>query len=201
MFHIYKSFRRRDNLNSSGEEVDLSEEYFHFQISSVLDKGTRKIRLKVTDFQSPRSSQSWQNSDLHGTASDGFDSKMMPISKRRLEERAPVRRELILFSQFPPNITSLGEKPLLPLERYVRKQQQTVTEIKKDLENGRKKLSKFDKNLVEAGSQNSGHLVSCGNCHLKIGHTRKLVNLAHAKLHSHAVYSLNIQKKKQLKPQ
>ena len=80
-----------------------------------------------------------QNSDLHGTASDGFDLKILPNSKRRLEERAPVRRELILFSpQFPPNITSPGEKPLLPLERYVRKQQETVTEIKKDLENERK---------------------------------------------------------------
>ena len=36
-----------------------------------------------------------------------------------------------------------------------------------------KELADFDFKLQKACDQNQGHLNSCGNCHLKLGHTRK----------------------------
>ena len=37
----------------------------------------------------------------------------------------------------------------------------------------------FDDRIKRAAAQNSGHLSACSNCHLKLGHTKKYVNLVH----------------------
>ena len=33
---------------------------------------------------------------------------------------------------------------------------------------------RFDDKLKQASAQNSGHLSACSNCHLKLGHTKKV---------------------------
>lgn len=62
---------------------------------------------------------------------------------------------------------------LLPLERYAKKQATALKNYSDELATKRKELEELDFKLQKASDQNRGHLNTCGNCHLKIGHTRK----------------------------
>ena len=62
---------------------------------------------------------------------------------------------------------------LLPLERYAKKQAAALKNYSDELAMKRKELEELDFKLQKASDQNRGHLNTCGNCHLKIGHTRK----------------------------
>ena len=62
---------------------------------------------------------------------------------------------------------------MLPLERHVRKHEENIRNITNQLQSKNRELECFDSKLSDACHQNGGHLSACGNCHLKIGHTRK----------------------------
>ena len=62
---------------------------------------------------------------------------------------------------------------ILPLERYSIKQKDTINQISVELEKAVQDLQKFDAKISRASSQNMGTLSTCGNCHLKLGHTKK----------------------------
>jgi len=62
---------------------------------------------------------------------------------------------------------------LLPLERYAKKQAEVLKNYSDELATKRKEPEELDFKLQKASDQNRGHLNTCGNCHLKIGHTRK----------------------------
>ena len=62
---------------------------------------------------------------------------------------------------------------LLPMERYARKRAQEVDRLDKEIEANRSELRAFDDKLSQASRENSGPLAACGNCHLKLGHTRR----------------------------
>ena len=70
---------------------------------------------------------------------------------------------------------------MLPLEKYALKQRETVENIKHELQNGTRKLEQFDEKIRRASSQNAGGLSSCGNCHLKMGHTKKICTFSPCK--------------------
>ena len=62
---------------------------------------------------------------------------------------------------------------MLPLERHVKRYDKIVQNIDGDLQRKKVELAELDGKLSLASVQNSGHLSACGNCHLKLGHTRK----------------------------
>ena len=107
-------------------------------------------------------------------------------SKDYVAKQTQTRRELLL-DQAASTLQSIDEDSdtdtdnenegnaphiMLPLERYALKQRETVENIKHELQNGTRKLEQFDEKIHRASSQNGGGLSSCGNCHLKMGHTK-----------------------------
>ena len=97
--------------------------------------------------------------------------------------RTHVRRSLDL----PGRNTSAGKTDendlpvMLPLQGYAKKQKEAVNEIKNCVETKRQELVRFDDKIKRASEQNRGHLSACGNCHLKLGHTRKICTLSPCK--------------------
>ena len=70
---------------------------------------------------------------------------------------------------------------MLPLQRYAKKQKEAINEIKNCIETKRQELVRFDDKIKRASEQNRGHLSACGNCHLKLGHTRKICTFSPCK--------------------
>ena len=61
----------------------------------------------------------------------------------------------------------------LPLERYTKKQNQELATINEEIHLNQSELKEFDSKLRQAAKQNDRPLSACGNCHLKMGHTRR----------------------------
>ena len=70
---------------------------------------------------------------------------------------------------------------MLPLQRYAKKQKEAINKIKNCIETKRQELVRFDDKIKRASEQNRGHLSTCGNCHLKLGHTRKICTFSPCK--------------------
>ena len=62
---------------------------------------------------------------------------------------------------------------LLPLQRYTKKQQETARVIEKNLIKKREEVAHCKERIRQASIQNLGNSSVCGNCHLKLGHTKK----------------------------
>ena len=56
-----------------------------------------------------------------------------------------------------------------------------MNEIKNCIETKRQELVRFDDKIKRASELNSGHISACGNCHLKLGHTRKICTFSPCK--------------------
>ena len=79
------------------------------------------------------------------------------------------------FPVIPPK--DKDQRILLPLERYAKKQKQTAKDIQRTLQVKKQELAKCPEKLNMASQQNMGNKARCGNCHLKLGHTKKVVIL------------------------
>lgn len=62
----------------------------------------------------------------------------------------------------------------------LKSKKKAVKEIKNCLETKRQELVRFD-DKIRASQQNRGHLSACGNCHLKLGHSRKICTFSPCK--------------------
>jgi hypothetical protein len=62
---------------------------------------------------------------------------------------------------------------ILLLERHTKTHEESIQNISKKMQNKTRQVECFDNKLSYACHQNGSHLSLCGNCHLKIGHTRK----------------------------
>ena len=168
-------------------EVDLSPIYFNYQIKGILEK-EKTITVNAIVFDSPGlppSHTEHQNSvrderseNYHAASQDTRKEQIIPRAKRSLT--LTEGQDDILFDKsdsdsdcgFPANPPE-DRRILLPLERYAKKQQQTASNIERSLQVKRQELAKFREQLKIASKQNKGHKATCGNCHLKLGHTKK----------------------------
>lgn len=62
----------------------------------------------------------------------------------------------------------------------LKSKKKAAKEIKNCLETKRQELVRFD-DKIQASQQNRGHLSACGNCHLKLGHSRKICTFSPCK--------------------
>ncbi len=165
-----------DNL-----EVDLSSTYFNFQIKGILEK-EKTITVKAFVFDSPGypSLPSVQT----GTRNVSDTRNVAPENAHQVQSIPQAKRSLTLteghvYSSDSDSESSNPPNPpqdsciLLPLERYAKKQKQTAKDIQCTLQIKRQELAKSREKLNIASYQNVGNGATCGNCHLKLGHTKK----------------------------
>ena len=81
-----------------------------------------------------------------------------------------------LSSQTSPftNYNQKSSSISTPLERYALRRRNAVRDMETEMEKTRSKIMRFDDKLKQDSAQNSGHLSACSNCHLKLGHTKKV---------------------------
>ncbi len=163
-------------VEGNRSEIDLSPKYFKSQMTRQLNKGLKTIVIRVVTSESPLVAQP--------TTSKVAISDH-PRSKRRLDlvqnnGQGNLQVQLNDNSKtvINPNTVSVpayggAADVILPLERHARKHEETMRNISEQLKSKTRELECFDEKLSEACQQNGGHLSACGNCHLKLGHTRK----------------------------
>ncbi|CAB4018743.1 Hypothetical predicted protein [Paramuricea clavata] len=140
-------------VDDDNSEVDISTKYFSSQMFSFLNKGMKIICVRVAVAESPVA----------------FSNTSVSAGKE------PHTSISIINTTPESSPTSKQESPriVLPLERYAKKQAEVVQNYSDELTSNTKELTDFDFKLQKACDQNRGHLNACGNCHLKLGHTRK----------------------------
>ena len=178
-----------DNL-----EVDLSPSYFNYQIKGLLEK-EKTVTVKAFMFDSPGLPPSHaEKNSVSGTTSivsNNLASQKPRQDLRKVEfSNSRAKRSLTLTGQkndfvfdtsdsdsdsgFPViPAKAKDQRILLPLERYAKKQQQTANDIQRTLQVKKQELAKCREKLNMASQQNMGNKATCGNCHLKLGHTKK----------------------------
>ena len=188
--HLAKAASLRWTIDEDGLEVDLSPSYFNIQMRGILGK-EKSIKINVIEFESPVVTTSSPNEAI---------TKYKRINNKQSNQnvRGRARRSLVLPEQ---NQSKLGyvfggesdvdtddenaeeseTRILMPLERYAAKQKETVAKISLELETGTRELQKFDEKIRRASMQNEGVLSTCGNCHLKLGHTKKICTFSPCK--------------------
>lgn len=147
-------------------EVDISDDFFNVQIRGMLERGKR-IMVKAFAFESPGLSIS------HSLKSETETDNLKHAAPSRARRSLPLST---CSQQVKPSLESNTDEDvriMLPLERYAKKQQETVRNIEQQLEKKRRENSQLRDRLDRASAQNQGNLSTCGNCHLKIGHTKK----------------------------
>jgi hypothetical protein len=171
-------------VDEGNSEVDISIKYFSSQIRSFLNKGMKIIFVRVSVAESPVAANTSFSAGKVRESNEVFQSR------RRLNLRnstnitanicsspnASANNQISIISTTPESSpkSKQGSPPVvLPLERYVKKQAEAVQTYSDELTSKRKELTDLDAKLQKACDQNRGHLNACGNCHLKLGHTRK----------------------------
>ena len=148
--------------NDANNEIDISSKYCTHQLSRLVVSGVQAICIKVVESESPLSSFSRQ----YTTTTVNND---IPISKPTSSKTV----SSIRFSQEQWPKTQPPKSVSLPLERYTKKQDKELATINEEIDFNRSELKEFDSKLRQAARQNDGPLSACGNCHLKMGHTRR----------------------------
>ena len=162
-------------------EIDLSHKYFKSQITRLLNKGIKTIVIRLAANESP----------LPAVQSSKIPHLEEPKSKRCLDvSQSPnyvvgidkqtqgqgqgnLNFNTIINNSISSEYVSNSQHVILPLERHVKRYNEIVRSIDGDLQQKKTELKELDGKLSTASIQNSGHLSACGNCHLKLGHTRK----------------------------
>ncbi len=179
-------------------EVDLSSSYFNFQIKGLLEK-EKTITVKAFTFDSPglpsAASQKSTTEKHHKIVMDTTQSFgkstlstiqqprarrsiALPVSNNEQDELMyPDQDDFEDDEAFQPN-TNKNSRIMLPLERYAKKQQKAVDDSQRQLQIKKRELLISENKLNTALQQNTakggtGNQVTCGNCHLKLGHTKK----------------------------
>ena len=183
--HLCKATSLRWTVEDDDLEVDLSPFYFNVQIRDLLEKGDI-IKVNAIQFESPAACTSSQNQEAPSKCNSSKDHVARQTQARRellLEQAASTLQTIDEDSDTDTDNENEGNAPhiMLPLERYALKQRETVENIKHELQNGTRKLEQFDEKIRRASSQNAGVLSSCGNCHLKMGHTKKIYTFSPCK--------------------
>ena len=157
------------------DEVDLSRKYFSLQMKGLLDKGAKSIRIRVFEFALPAVDTGIHR--VENMADTGAEDRGLTATQMH------VRRSLDLPGRnTSTDKTDENDLPVvLPLQRCAKKQKEAVNEIKNCVETKRQELVRFDDKIKRASEQNKGHLSACGNCHLKLGHTRKICTFSPCK--------------------
>lgn len=145
----------RLTVNEGDEEVDLSPAFFTLQMKGLLENN-RIITIKVMAFDS-----------LGPTSSPISTSRLDKDQPGVLQLKGPTRARKSL------NLQEKDEPFLLPLDRYVKKQNNAVKDIADQLKRKRQEFEKFENRLKNAEKQNAGVLTTCGHCHLRLGHTKR----------------------------
>ncbi|CAB3992166.1 Hypothetical predicted protein [Paramuricea clavata] len=181
-------------------EVDLSPSYFTFQINGLLEK-EKTISVKAFTFDSPGlpSAPSFESMNEKHCNID-FDTSQSHGQITLLTIQQPRVRRLIALSDstndqnelmypddiddfeddetFQPKAKSNNSRVMLPLERYAKKQQKAVDDIQRQLQIKKRELLIRENKINTALQQNrakvgNGNQVTCGSCHLKLGHMKK----------------------------
>ena len=181
--HLAKATSLRWTIGDDGLDVDLSPGYFNIQMRGILTK-EKSIRINAIEFESPIVStlSSNQATDKYSSTDNKQPKQNIRAHARKkldLPERDNSRLGFVFGGE--SDVDSDNEdteenetRIIMPLERYATKQKQTVDKISLELEEGTRKLRKFDERIGRASTQNEGSLSTCGNCHLKLGHTKKI---------------------------
>lgn len=153
-------------VDEGGSEVDVSTKYFASQMLSFFNKEIKIISVRVTAAESPVPASKTVDNTMKPDA-------IFPQSRRCLNL---INQSNINTTITTSVINSTPESPpvVLPLERYAKKQANVVRDYTDELTSKTKELTDFDAKLHKACEQNCGPLIVCGNCHLKLGHTRKV---------------------------
>ena len=167
------SMRLTVKKDETVDEVDLSRKYFSLQMKGLLDKVAQSIRIRVFEFASP--------------AVDTGIHRVENMAETGAEDRELTRTHVQRSLDLPGRNTSADKTDendlpvMLPLQRYAKKQKEAVNERKNCMETKCQELIRFDDKIKRASEQNRGHLSTCGNCHLKLGHTRKICTFSPCK--------------------
>ncbi len=94
------------------------------------------------------------------------------------------RKKLDLTTQMTRKTTKPDR--LLPLERYAKNKQKAADDIQRLLKTKKQEFESCENKIRLASQQNAENktavnLTTCGNCHVKLGHTRKRCNYSPCK--------------------
>ena len=154
---------------SSGSDVDISTKYFSSQMVSLLDKGVKVIVVRATVADSP----------VAVTKTAGTKRKRLDLRNNNNNNAnvaidiCNVSTPVQMYAAESPKRSNESPPVLLPLERYSKRHEEVLRNYSDELKLKTDELEHFDAKLKKACEQNNGHLNVCGNCHLKLGHTRK----------------------------
>ncbi len=177
-------------------EIDLSSSYFTLQIKGLLEK-EKNITIKAFAFDSPglynpnnlslSVVQKANTNDIPGKAARGESTVRSLRAKRCISLPAPIK-ENTLFDDSDDEEDQARQEPtiMLPLERYAKNKQKAADDIQRLLKTKKQELESCENKIQLASQQNAENktavnLTTCGNCHLKLGHTRKRCNYSPCK--------------------
>ena len=170
-------------VEENRSEIDLSPKYFKSQMMRILEKGLKTIVIRVIANESPLvnnfAQPTWQvpttteisrsrhRLDLDQTATGHGNIQVLSYNyKNNGNTVMNPKNESVSSNEGADNV-------ILPLERHTRNHEKNIKKITDQLHSKTQELEIFDSKLSDACHQNGGHLSACGNCQLKLGHTRK----------------------------
>lgn len=167
-------------VDEAGSEVDVSTKYFVSQIRSFLNKDMKIISVRVTAAESPVTANIKTGLSVNTIKPDGAIPQsrrcLNLINQSNITNIAGIVNTSVINSSPESSPKNCQEPPrvVLPLERYAKRQADVVRDYTAELTSKTKELADVDAKLQKACEQNCGPLIVCGNCHLKLGHTRKV---------------------------
>ena len=169
-------------MEENRPEIDLSHKYFKSQLTRLLNKGLKTIVIRVAANESPQPTQSSTSKSEHLTG-QSRSRRCLDVSQLNKVDSQGDFSVLrgndntynldCNFINSSPELETKTQRPVLPLERHVKRNKEIVENIDGDLTRKKVELKDLDNKLERASVQNTGHLSTCGNCHLRQGHTRK----------------------------
>ena len=174
----------RLTVRDNGLDVDLSPKYYNLQMKSILDQDPSK-NITLNALSSPAiehlSKVRKRERDVEGEKREA-STTALPTKE---DGSCNAKRSLLYSDKSAENFSrpapNTDNRILLPLERYSKKQQQIVDEIKSKLQLKRGELAKLHQRLEQSAQQNTGTLPVCGKCHLRLGHTKKTCSFSPCK--------------------
>lgn len=164
-------------VDEDNSEVDISTKYFSSQMFSFLNKGMKIISVHVAVAESPVApSNTSVSAGKERKSNEVFQSRRCLHLQNTTNISNIANPQISIINTTPessPKNKQESPSIVLPLERYAKKQAKVVQTYSDELASNTKELTDLDFKLQKACDQNRGHLNACGNCHLKLGHTRK----------------------------
>ena len=151
-------------------EIDLSQKYFNSQITRLVNKGLQTIVIRIAANESPLPAA--QSHKIPHSVEEPKSKRCLDVDIDQHQGQGNLNFNTVINTQ-TNSISHECQKVILPLERHVKRYDEVVRNIDGDLQRKKSELEELDGKLSTASMQNNGHLSACGNCHLKLGHTRK----------------------------